>query len=225
MKNVTGYDLVKLMTGSYGTLGVLTEVSLKVLPKPETSATLCITGQSVTEAVAAMSSALGSPFEITGAAHLPQQAGKTLLRIEGFTQSIAYRTDALKKLLAGFGTVDVLPDDQHWTDIANVATFAGASGDIWRISVRPSAAPEIVAALPSGSETVLDWGGGLIWAQVPLGTNLRSKLSAFNGHATLIRGTADVPTFQPEPAPLAAITAGLRAKFDPRNILNTGVMS
>ena len=225
MKNVTGYDLVKLMTGSYGTLGVLTEVSLKVLPKPETSATLCITGQSVTEAVVAMSSALGSPFEITGAAHLPQQDGKTLLRIEGFTQSIAYRTEELKKLLSRFGSIDVLPEGPHWADIANVAIFADAPGDIWRISVRPSVAPDIVAALGSGSDTLLDWGGGLIWAHVPTGTDLRSKLNAFNGHATMVRGTADVPTFQPEPAPLAAITAGLRAKFDPRNILNTGVMS
>lgn len=225
MKNVTGYDLVKLMTGSYGTLGVLTEVSLKVLPKPETSATLCISGQSVEDAIAAMSTALGSPFEITGAAHMPTADGKTLLRIEGFAQSIAYRTEELKKLLARFGDVDVLTDVDPWPDIANVTSFADATGDIWRLSVRPSHTAAIITALPAGSKTLLDWGGGLIWAEVPQGTDLRAKLGAFNGHATLIKGTADVPTFQPEPAPLAAITAGLRAKFDPRNILNTGVMS
>ena len=225
MKNVTGYDLVKLMTGSYGTLGVLTEVSLKVLPKPETSATLCIPDQSIAQAVAAMSAALGSPFETTGAAHLPAGGGKTFLRIEGFEQSVAYRTQQLQTLLSSFGEVAVLPAGDHWTDIANVAVFAKSTQDIWRISVRPSEAEAIVNNLPDGSETLLDWGGGLIWAEVPQGTDLRAKLVAFNGHATLIKGTADVPTFQPEPAPLAALTAGLRAKFDPRGILNSGMMS
>lgn len=224
MKNVTGYDLVKLLTGSYGTLGVLTEVSLKVLPKPETSATLALSGLSIAQAVAAMSSAFRSPFEITGAAHMPQNGGQTLLRIEGFEESVKYRTNALKDLLASFGEVSVLPAADHWSPIANVNGFAEAPGDIWRISVRPSAAPQIVEALPTGSDVMLDWGGGLIWAHVPQGTDVRAKLGAFQGHATFIKGHANVPTFQPEPAPLAAITAGLRQKFDPRNILNTGVM-
>jgi glycolate oxidase FAD binding subunit len=225
MKNVTGYDLVKLLTGSYGTLGVLTEVSLKVLPKPETTATLCIPDQSIAQAVAAMSAALGSPFEITGAAHIPGGSSKTLLRIEGFEQSVAYRTQKLQSLLSRFGEVAVLPDGDHWTDIANVAVFAESAKDIWRISVRPSEAEAIVNSLPNGSETLLDWGGGLIWAAVLQGTDLRAKLAAFNGHATLIKGTADVPAFQPEPAPLAILTAGLRAKFDPRSILNSGMMT
>ncbi|MBB5722615.1 glycolate oxidase FAD binding subunit [Loktanella ponticola] len=224
MKNVTGYDLVKLLSGSFGTLGVLTEVSLKVLPKPETTATLCIHDQSVAQAVAAMSAALGSPFEITGAAHVTD-ARKTLLRIEGFAKSIAYRTEQLQNLLKAFGAVDVVTEQNPWPDIANVTGFAGVTDDIWRISVRPSAAPAAVAALPATSRTMLDWGGGLIWATAPQGTDLRANLAAFKGHATLIRGTADVPTFHPEPAPLAAITAGLRAKFDPRGILNSGMMS
>jgi len=224
MKNVTGYDLVKLMSGSYGTLGVLTEVSLKVLPKPETTATICIQGQNVAQAVAAMSSALGSPFEITGAAYVTDKS-QTLLRIEGFEKSIAYRTEQLQQLLKEFGAVDVVADETPWPEIANVAGFAGTPDDIWRISVRPSDAPALVAALPDGSRTMLDWGGGLIWAATQQGTDIRPSLSAFKGHATLIRGHADVPTFQPEPAPLAAISAGLRAKFDPRGILNNGMMS
>lgn len=224
MKNVTGYDLVKLLTGSYGTLGVLTEVSLKVLPKPETSATLCIAGQDASGAVAAMSAALGSPYEITGAAYRVDNGGQTLLRIEGFEKSIAYRTAQLQTQLKDFGDVDVLANDP-WGDIANVTGFAGTTDDIWRISVRPSAAATVIAALPSSSRTMLDWGGGLIWAAVPAGTDIRAELGELRGHATLIRGTADVPTFHPEPAPLAAITAGLRAKFDPRSILNTGMMA
>lgn len=224
MKNVTGYDLVKLLTGSYGTLGVLTEVSLKVLPKPETSATLSISGQDIAQAVATMSSALGSPFEITGAAYRSDNEGQTLLRIEGFEKSIAYRTEQLKDRLKSFGDIDVVTEDP-WSDIANVTAFAGSDADVWRISVRPSDAPAVAASLPSQSQIMLDWGGGLIWAAVPAGSDVRSGLGAIKGHATLIRGVADVPTFQPEPTPLAAISAGLRAKFDPRGILNTGIMT
>ncbi len=223
MKNVTGYDLVKLMAGAYGTLGVLTEVSLKVLPKAETEATLIIAGLSAPQAVEAMSAALGTPFEVTGAAF---DGSETLLRIEGFSGSVDYRKGALAARLAQFGKVDVEDDPAasavRWTAIRDVHPISDAPGDLWRISVRPSAAPEVLARLPEGSRTLLDWGGGLIWAAVPEGTDVRAALPS--GHATLLRGSPDIPTFQPEPAPLAQISAGLRQKFDPRGILNAGVM-
>lgn len=226
MKNVTGYDLVKLLTGSYGTLGVLTEVSLKVLPRAETSATAVITGLSPQRAVDAMSAALGSPFEVTGAAHLGDE---TLLRIEGFAGSVAYRLEELRKIAAGFGAVTTITDPDasaaRWRDIRDVIPLAAVEGDLWRISVRPSAAPTVIAALPGAGTYMMDWGGGLIWAVVPHATDVRAALDATQGHATLIKGHADVPTFQPEPAPLAAISQGLRAKFDPRGILNSGVMA
>ncbi|SLN56026.1 putative FAD-linked oxidoreductase [Pseudooctadecabacter jejudonensis] len=225
MKNVTGYDLVKLLTGSYGTLGVLTEVSLKVLPRPETGATLVVHGLDVAAAVSAMSAALGSPFEVTGAAH----ADATYIRIEGFAASVSYRTKELSQLLTKFGEVEVLEGEAAgtlWDDLKNVTGLASLSGDIWRISVQPSAAPDMIAALPEGANVQLDWGGGLIWACVPEGSDIRPLPVA--GHATLVRASEPtrraVPVFEPQDQVLTTLTRGLRARFDPRGILNPGLM-
>ncbi len=233
MKNVTGYDLVKLMAGSYGTLGVLTEVSFKVLPGVETQASVLINGLSNVDAVGAMSTALGSPYEVTGAAHLPAGLDGhpvTMLRLEGFAESVAYRAGKLRELLARFGDVTVETDPDRvaagWRWVRDVEAFHGRDGDVWRISVKPSDGPEIAAR--AGADVVFDWGGGLIWALVPEGTDLRAQLGGFAGHATLIRASEDtrgrLPVFQPEPAPLAALTAGLRRQFDPKGILNPGIM-
>ena len=229
MKNVTGYDLVKLMCGSWGTLGVLTEVSLKVLPNVETQSTLVFHGLSPAQGVEAMSAALGSPFEVSGAAH--HSGMGTMLRLEGFATSVAYRIGRLKDRLQAFGEATVVEagdSEQLWADVRDVAPLHGAAGDIWRMSVRPSAAPAVVTALATDA-VLLDWGGGLIWAALPAGTDGRRALAGIDGHATLIRAEDDaassVPVFQPEPPAVAALSAGLRAKFDPRGILNPGLMA
>lgn len=218
MKNVTGYDLVKLMAGSFGTLGVISEVAFKVLPDVESSASLVLQGLDDTRAVAAMAAALGSPFEVSGAAH---EGGRTMLRLEGFAASVAYRAERLKTLLAPFGEVNQLQDESIWQQLRDVVPFHGAQGDVWRISVKPSDAPQVVAGLGAVA-TLLDWGGGLIWALMPQGIDVRAKFSV-RGHATIVRGTG-FARFQPEVGPLADITAGLRAQFDPRGILNAGLM-
>jgi len=227
MKNVTGYDLVKLMTGSYGTLGVLTEVALKVLPDVETTGTVLLHDLSDADAIAALSAALGSPFEATAVAHFPKSADETpltMIRVEGFETSVKYRTARLRDLLAPYGDVTIeMGDDARWRSVRDVAAFADLEGDVWRFSVKPSNAPELVARMDAKA-VQYDWGGGLIWALCDAGRDLRSAVGPFDGHATLIRGTADVPTFQPEAPALAAITSGLRAKFDPRGILNHGIM-
>jgi len=225
MKNVTGYDLVKLMAGSWGTLGVLTECSFKLLPVPEVQATLRSAPFSVAEGVRLMAAALGTPFEVTGAAQ--DIDGRVCLRVEGFGQQVAYRTAQVQAVLGG--EWDVLGREDSaalWQSLRDVTAFAGRDGDVWRISVRPSDAPALVAQIDCPVQ--LDWGGGLIWALSPAGTDLRARLGAFGGHATLIRGSeatrAAVPVFQPEPAAVAALSAGLRAKFDPRGVLNPGLM-
>jgi len=233
MKNVTGYDLVKLLAGSHGTLGVLTEVSFKVLPGIETRASVLINGLSTVDAVAAMSRALGSPFEVSGAAHTP--AGRdghpvTMLRLEGFADSVGYRAAKLRDVLANMGDISVETDPDRvqagWQWVRDVEPFHDRAGDVWRISVKPSDGPEIAAR--AGGDVLMDWGGGLVWALVPEGTDLRADLGAFAGHATLIRASEEtralLPVFQPESAPVAALSAGLRQQFDPRGILNPGVM-
>lgn len=230
MKNVTGYDLVKLMAGSFGTLGVLTEVSFKVLPATAAQSTLILRNLTPSRAVEAMSAGLTSPFEVTGAAHgtLDGEAA-TLLRIEGFEASVEYRAMRLRDLLAPFGEVTVERDFARvatvWTRVRDVLPFAGREGDVWRFSVKPSDAPALVTALDA--ECLLDWGGGLIWALAAAGTDLRARMT-FPGHATLVRAAPETKralgVFHPEPAPLAAIAKGLRRKFDPRGILNPGLM-
>ncbi len=227
MKNVTGYDLVKLMAGSWGTLGVLTEVSLKVLPKPEASATLTVPAKDAATAVRILSEALKSPFEVTGAAYDPQQQ-RALIRIEGFAESVSYRTGRLQELLGQFGAVDPIePSDALWQRVRDAADFADTQGDVWRISVKPGDAPEI-AARAEADRTLFDWGGGLIWALVPAGTDLRARIGVFSGHATLVRAGADtlarLGRFQPEPQGIAALTKGIRQKFDPRGVFNPGLM-
>ncbi|MGY6410505.1 MAG: FAD-binding protein [Alkalilacustris sp.] len=230
MKNVTGYDLVKLMAGSWGTLGVLTEVAFKLLPAPPAAATLRLAGLEDGAAVKAMASALTSPFEVSGAAHLPGQG--TFLRLEGLEAQVAYRAGRLVERLAPFGAVEVERDPQAvaatWAGIRDVAAFHGAPGDVWRVSVKPSDGPAVAAR--AGAEAVqYDWGGGLVWLRVPEGTDLRARLGDLPGHATLVRASAEtrarLQPFHPEPAPVAALSSALRAKFDPRGILNPGLMA
>ncbi|KPU84280.1 2-hydroxy-acid oxidase [Marinosulfonomonas sp. PRT-SC04] len=222
MKNVTGYDLVKLMAGSYGTLGVLSEVAFKVLPTVETSACVMLHGLSDARAVTVMARALGSPFEVSGAAHY---AGRTMLRLEGFSGSVSYRVERLRALLAE-GEVEVEADPVKvttiWQAVRDVAPLHDQDGDVWRILVKPSDAPAVVAGLEA-ADVMFDWGGGLIWALMPKGADLRTRIGAVRGHATLVRGDG-FARFHPEPAALAVISAGLRKQFDPRGILNVGVM-
>jgi glycolate oxidase FAD binding subunit len=239
MKNVTGLDLVKALAGSFGTLAVFHEVCFKVLPRAEGERTLAISGLSIPRAVAALSASLGSPFEPTGAAHLPGAGSeaRTLIRIEGFSASLSYRTDALSRLLAPFGTVEAIdaePSAALWGDIRDAALFAGTEEAVWRISVPPSAASALAERLaPLAPRLVMDWGGGLVWAGVAAAGDagagtVHAAAKAAAGHATLIRapeavrGAVDV--FSPPAAPLMAIQRKLKTSFDPAGILNPGRM-
>lgn len=234
MKNVTGYDLVKLMCGAYGTLGVLSEVALKVLPKPETQATLLLRGMDDAQAVRAMSTAMGSPFEVSGAAHcakIMEGGPVSVLRVEGFETSVAYRLERLKDLLAPMctdvTTADEAMTDWVWQSVRDAELWRDVPEDIWRVSCKPSDAPGLMAR--SGAVGwYFDWAGGLIWTRMPPGGDLRANLGAFDGHATLIRASdetrARVAVFHPEKPGLARITAALKSRFDPRGILNAGLM-
>lgn len=246
MKNVTGVDLVKLMAGSYGTLGALSEVSFKVLPAPEATETLLLHGLEDGEAVAAMADALGSPHDVAGAAHLPEGGASigadgpvTLIRVEGLADSVTYRIAALKERLARHrpAGIDMAKDSAGiWARIRDAAPLAGREGVVWRASVRPSDGPALVAAARQGGmlkAAFHDWGGGLVWLLMASegdagAAAIRDATRRLGGHAMLIRAPAAVraavDVFEPEPAPLARISAGLREKFDPAGILNPGRM-
>lgn len=223
MKNVTGLDLVKLMAGSHGTLGVLTQVAFKLLPVPEASRTLFFDGQDPATAVSLMAAALGSPYEVTAASFRPQSG--TVLRLEGFDAAVKYRASALAKHLKFYGQAQISENSLSvWADIRDLKPFVGQTGDLWRVSVKPSDAAGILAkAAPL--DYMLDWGGGLLWLLLPENTDLRLLLGTFEGHATLFRGKGGgAPSFQPQSPAIITLTQGLRAKFDPKAILNKGRM-
>ena len=237
MKNVTGYDLVKLMAGSRGTLGVLSEVSLKVMPMPETEASLLVEGLEDATAVEVMSRALGAPWDVTGAAHLPcglKGIPLTMLRLEGFADSVAYRARALRDALALEEDIQIESDPARsramWEALTDLAPFHGHEGDVWRISVKPSDGPEVGARLeakwPAG--LVYDWGGGLVWALLPEGSDARPALAGIPGHARIERAApetrARLGAFPSEGAVADRLSRDLRARFDPRGILNPGLM-
>src|SRR3954467_1183713 len=173
MKNVTGLDLVKGMSGSWGTLGFFTEVIFKVLPRAERVATLAFNGLDDARAIEALSLALGSPFEVTGAAHLPAKldggGARTLIRIEGFTVSIDYRLGELKGLLKRFGAAEVIEGDAAaalWRSIRDVEPLAEPRDRaVWRVSAAPTQGPAVMAQVSRvlDARWFYDWGGGLVW--------------------------------------------------------------
>ncbi|GJD34538.1 glycolate oxidase subunit GlcE [Methylobacterium aerolatum] len=243
MKNVTGLDLVKLMAGAHGTLGLLTEVIFKVLPVNERVATLVLTGLDDARAVEALAAALGSPFELTGAAHLPAGIGggeaRTLMRLEGFSDSIAYRIGELKRVLKRHGAPGVIEGEEGaalWRAVRDAAPLAEPPGEaLWRISTAPSKGPAVAAAIGARcpARWFYDWGGGLIWLATPAAGDagagaVRDAVRAHGGHATLVRAPdavrAAVPVFEPQAEALMRISAGIKAAHDPAAIFNPGRM-
>ncbi len=237
LKNVTGLDLCKLLTGSHGTLGVITEVTLKVLPAPPATGTVSVRVASLAQGIAALSAGLGSPFSVTGAALLPAGEGATaLLRIEDFAESVSYRCTKLRDDLARFGEATVLLDSQPlWQGIRDAAPLGAAPEDaVWRISVQPSVAPQVVAALAAAglAKVMLDWGGGLIWvagqASQAAHQAVQATALAAQGSYTLFRAPealrGSVAVLPEEPAGLAAIARRVKAVMDPAGLLNPGRM-
>jgi glycolate oxidase FAD binding subunit len=241
MKNVTGYDLVKLACGAHGTLGVLTEVTFKTLPDAQDERTLLYAGLDDARAVAAMTAALGSPYEVSGAAHLPNFTvgpGRTLIRLQGFRKAVTHRVEALTRDLAEFGTPEILPAAESigwWSAIRDVIPLCEPRARaVWRISVKPTDGPKVTEALREvGRAWFYDWGGGLVWLATEPERDagaaaIRAVVKRLGGHATLVRAAEDVrgavDVFEPQPEPLMAVTRRLKEAFDPKGILNPGRM-
>lgn len=243
MKNVTGLDLVKLVAGSHGTLGFLTEVTFRILPRPERSVTLSWPGLADEAAVALLCAALGSPFEPSAAAHLPAGIGgetaRTLLRLENFSASIDYRAAELARLLKPHGRPELIEgpgSETLWREVRDAAFFAGSDEAVWRLSLAPTKGPTATAAIARvvpGARWFYDWGGGLVWLAVPVAGDagaaaIRAALRPLGGHATLVRAPdavrAAVPVFEPLAAPLMRLTEGIKKSFDPEGIFEPGRM-
>ncbi len=240
MKNVTGLDLVKLQCGAWGTLGLLTEVTFKVIPASETEGALVLEGLDDTTAIAAMSAALGSPFEVSGAAHEPGAPARTILRIEHFSSSVDYRLGELEKLLSKFGRprrLDRQASQALWRNIRDAASLnEDRSKALWRISVAPSQAPQVITTLSDKGltfEYFFDWGGGLIWLSLPASgdasaVQIRAALSGTSGHATLVRAPLElrqsVEVFQPQSIAMMKLIQGVKASMDSAGIFNPGRM-
>ncbi len=252
MKNVTGIDVARGLTGSWGTLAVMTEVTFKVLPVPQSTATLVFAGLPDDIAVEALCQGMGSPFEVTGAVHLQQglarrlwhaglrSAGRaiTALRIENFEAFVQYRSAKLFALLKHFGDFQMLDHDSSiafWDELRQLSVMQSSPAPLWRISTAPKLGPKVVAELRRymNVDAFYDWSGGLIWLEVPVSadagaTDIRRVMAVHGGHATLIRAEAGVrgavEVFQPVSPGIERITAKLKAAFDPAGVLNPGRM-
>lgn len=254
VKNVTGYDLPKLITGSYGTLAVLTELTIKVLPAQEDTRTLLVSGQMAADAVRTMTSVLQSTADASGACYLPHGIAMpgvataspiTAFRLEGVGPSVEFRLSRLRQQLSSAGSIAILDLEESlrfWRAIRDVVPFAeDSSRALWRISVPPAQGADVLAKIQAAvpdSRAFLDWGGGLMWLQSPAAVdvasmracaqNIRTAIAQSGGHATLVRAPTEVrrnvDVFQPQAASLAALSKRVKLQFDPKRVLNPGRM-
>jgi glycolate oxidase FAD binding subunit len=253
VKNVTGYDLCKLITGSYGTLAVATDITVKVLPAGEKVRTVLVAGLDEVATVRAMREALSSPYDVSAAAFLPgnltvrsdvsyisgASVSITAVRMEGPAPSVEARCSALCTMLGAHGEIEELHfhnSRKFWQEIGNVTPFAEEAGSVWRVSVPPSAAAKVIQTVQDNAdaEYYLDWGGGLIWMQLLNDADdggaklIRGAIKSCGGHATLIRASAEIRSrievFQPQANGVAALNQRVKQGFDPANILNPGRM-
>jgi glycolate oxidase FAD binding subunit len=241
VKNVTGYDLCKLMAGSWGTLAALTEVTVKVLPAPETEATVILRGLEPEQAIAVMTTAMNSACDPSGAAHLPARvAGRlpggslvsaegaiTALRLEGFAPSVAHRRRLAETVLGPLGEVvaiEAAASRTLWQAVRDVTPFAaeseGEQWPLWRISTAPNRGAELAAMIAPKAEVemLFDWAGGLVWlvlkATDDAGAKLvRNAVAAVGGHATLVRAPPAVRAAEEVFAPQDAVVAALTRRI------------
>jgi glycolate oxidase FAD binding subunit len=250
VKNVTGYDMCKVLAGSWGTLAAMTDVTVKVLPRAETETTVVVEGLDDAKAAQAMAAAMGSPCDVSGAAHLPDHVASyfdglpnaeaaTALRLEGVAPSVRHRKEALAALMKAFGPVVLLDEKDSralWRSVRQVKPFtteASRQRPLWRISTSPSRGHEVAAAITPAAQMFYDWAGGLIWVAMPFADepdagSIRGAVAQVGGHAMLVRAPAavraSVDVFEPQQAALAALSKRVKEGFDPKGVLNPGRM-
>ena len=252
MKNVTGYDLCRTLAGSWGTLGIFTELTLRAIPKAEETRTLILLGQPDAIAIEVLCQAMSTPFEVSGAFHIQAslakklrlpgvaEAGTTLtaLRIENFSPAVAYRAQRLKDLFVPFGELlelDHFRSLSFWEELRQLSFLQGSTTPVWRISTAPKMGPRLVESISRyrACQAAYDWSGGLIWLEVTDSgdagaDDIRRVVATLGGHATLIRAEPNVrkivDVFPPLEAAVQRLSDGVKKSFDPLNILNPGRM-
>ncbi len=252
MKNVTGYDLGRALAGSWGTLAVMTEIAIKVLPAQREVRTVLCFGLADPNGIEALCLAMGTPFEVSGTVHMHAElaerlsdqeianagASVTAIRVENFPASARYRSSRLKQMLQAYAPaleLDTLRSRAFWDEIRTLKMFQQADRPLWRISTVPTAAAKLVHNLARKIDVrvLYDWSGGLVWLETPPisdagAVEIRRNLAEIGGHATLIRAEAParaaIDVFQPLDKPVMALTASLKRAFDAVGILNPGRM-
>lgn len=233
VKNVTGFDLPKLVCGAFGTLAVLTELTFRVYPKPSHHMTLCLADVTPEEGFAALRKIALSALEPAGLGYLPASMmlgvgqGAALIKLEGAAAPLEEKI-AMAHGLLGDGLTRI-PDDP-FTSIGCGDRFAAIEGDIWRVFIAPSHAPQVVKDLKV-EHWLGDWAGGVIWlaARPEDATHIRAVAQAANGQAMLLRASAEaraaLGVFAPQAPALAALSRAVQAAFDPLGLFNPGRMS
>ena len=254
VKNVTGYDMMKLLAGSFGTLSVLTEVTLRVAPRPETETTILLHGLADEVALRTMAKALNTHFEVSSVAHLPPAAARrsqvaeiagglgavTGARLEGPAPSVAWRAEAVERLVGRGARLDAAASARFWEEAGEVHRLLPPDGRVlWRLCPAPSFAAAIVDAVRrrlASTEALFDWGGGLVWCSLDGGEAgpdagaaiVRAAMKPAGGHATLVVAPEATrersAVFEPAEGPLGELTARIKAGFDPFGVLNPGRM-
>jgi glycolate oxidase FAD binding subunit len=236
VKNVTGYDLSKLMCGSWGQLAILTQLTLKVLPRPRMSLTLSVSDLDDAVAFATMTRAVRSRCELAAAAYLPQglidRRSHTLLRLEGFGPSIDARAAGLEQVLSELAVDRLMGEagSAAWSSIPAAMCCDGAATAtvLWRLCIPSTSGARLCAALRDlGGDYCVDWGGALIWARLPASATaekVRAAAAAAGGHATMMCAPIEYRTRasaqHPESAGVAALAARVKLAFDPAGILD-----
>jgi glycolate oxidase FAD binding subunit len=236
VKNVTGYDLSKLMAGSWGQLAALTQITLRVLPRPAVVKTLALHDLTRAVAIEAMGRAMRAPADVAAASHDPDPGGGdasiTAIRVEGFGPSVDARIAVLSGLLRDLGQAEVMDAseaDEHWRQVHTASCLVHAWGPVlWRIVVPQAQGAAIMTGIEAlGGRSVLDWAGGLVWARTPLGASapaVRALAEKAGGHAMLADGPEAYRTatsaLHPEPSGVAALSRRVREAFDPLGVFD-----
>jgi glycolate oxidase FAD binding subunit len=249
IKNVTGFDISRLMCGAFGTLGVLTELTLRVVPLPPRTASFALSMSSAEEGLRALRQAAVLPVDPTGLAYLPEPvlkasvaaragsfggaAGIAVIRLEGAPSALTEKLAILRQTFGGFDAVTFTDGvtGSLFREIGNGGVFINRATDIWRLCVPSSAAHEAVER--SGAQFwYADWAGGLLWLGLngdeQTATRLRGLTARLGGHATLMRASTaardSLQVFEPEAPARAGLTQTVKAAFDPHRLFNPGRM-